>query len=209
MFNLEIENKIIEFVKKSPLGVTSAEIATYVGFNRITMTKYLAIIKERALIDFKQLGMAKLWYIPVNINKESFLNKIMAIILKNMPENEFKSLSENAGIILGEEINRMYLNFNGVEKLTIDQLSNAYEDIAKKLNGNFKARISADKISVEILESSFNSESAKALNKILSAVFAKMSALNMGYGKSIVSEPNDNGNVVIDVYLKRVDSTIL
>jgi len=71
MFNLEIEKKIIDFVKKSPLGVTSSDIASYVGLNRMTITKYLAIIKERALIDFKQFGMAKLWYIPVNISKES------------------------------------------------------------------------------------------------------------------------------------------
>ena len=59
MFNLEIEKKILDFVKKSPTGVTSSEIAGYVGLNRMTMTKYLAIIKERTLIDFKQFGMAK------------------------------------------------------------------------------------------------------------------------------------------------------
>ena len=70
MFNLEIEKKIIDFVKKSSLGVTSSEIANYVGLNRMTLTKYLAIIKERALIDFKQFGMAKLWYIPVKLSKE-------------------------------------------------------------------------------------------------------------------------------------------
>src|SRR3989338_1727149 len=95
MFNLEIEQKIVDFIKKSPLGVTSTEIASYIGLNRITMTKYLAVIREKALIDFKQFGMAKLWYIPVNLNKESFLSKITANIIINMPKEEFKTLSEN------------------------------------------------------------------------------------------------------------------
>ena len=85
MFNLEIEKKIIDFVKKGPLGVTSSEIANYIGFNRVTMTKYLAVIKEKTLIDFKQFGMAKLWYIPVSLNKESFLAKVTEEIAKNLP----------------------------------------------------------------------------------------------------------------------------
>src|SRR3989338_7601207 len=123
MFNLEIEQKIVDFIKKSPLGVTSSEIASYIGLNRVTMTKYLAVIKERTLIDFKQFGMAKLWYIPISLNKESFLARVISEIVKNLPEGDFKSISEKIGISLGENINSMYLNFNGVAKLTIDQLS--------------------------------------------------------------------------------------
>ena len=129
MFNLEIEKKIIDFVKKGPLGVTSSEIASYVGLNRMTLTKYLAIIKERTLIDFKQFGMAKLWYNPINLNKENFLRKIMANLAVKMPKEELKTVFEKVGISLGEEINQMYLKFNSVEKLNINQITDAYEDM--------------------------------------------------------------------------------
>tara|TARA_Y100000310_G_scaffold4909_1_gene5800 strand:- start:1040 stop:1666 length:627 start_codon:yes stop_codon:yes gene_type:complete len=203
MFNLEIEKKIIGFVKKSPIGVTSNEIARYVGLNRMTMTKYLAIIKERALIDFKQFGMAKLWYIPVNLTKESFLSKIMTNMASKMPENDFKELSEKAGISLGEEINQMYLSFNDVKKLTIDQIMDAYEDIGKKLGGNLKARLANDKISVEIVSSPFREGNIQLMNKILSAVFAKIASLNLGYARAVVSETAENENAVIVVYLKK------
>jgi hypothetical protein len=202
MFNLEIEKKIIDFVKKSPLGATSTEIAKYAGLNRMTITKYLAIIKERALIDFKQFGMAKLWYIPVNLSKESFLSKIMANLSVNIPENEFKTLSEKAGISLGEEINQMYLNFDDTQKLTIGQITDAYTDIGKKLGGNFKPRLENERISVEILQSPFEEKSKNVMNKILSVVFAKIASLNVGYARAIVSEPKD-GNVFIDVYLRK------
>ena len=203
MFNLEIEKKIIDFIKKGPIGVTSSDITHYIGLNRMTITKYLAIIKEKALIDFKQFGMAKLWYIPVKLSKESFLSKIMANISTNMPENEFKTISEKAGISLGEEINQMYIKFNGVEKLSLNQILDAYDDIGKKLGGDFKTRLANEKISIEIVQSPFEKSNALAMNKILSVVFAKIASLNLGYARAVVSEPNEKGNVVIDVYLKR------
>ena len=133
MFNLEIERKIVDFIKKGPIGVTSSEIANYIGLNRMTMTKYLAINKEKALIDFKTFGMAKMWFIPVKLSKESFLSGIMTHMSDNMPKEEFKKLSEKAGISLGKEINQMYSNFYDVKKLSIDQICDAYKDIGKKL----------------------------------------------------------------------------
>ena len=204
MFDIGTENKIVDFIKKSPLGVTSNDIARYIGLNRMTMTKYLAIIKERALIDFKQFGMAKLWYIPVNLNKESFFSKIISNMAVKIPENEFKELSEKVGISLGEGINQMYLKFNGTEKLSIDQISNAYEDIGKKLNGNFKAKLGNDKISVEILQNPFEQGNVKAMNRILSAVFAKIAAINMGYARTVVLE-QEGSNAVINVYLEKIE----
>ncbi len=203
MFNLEIEKKIVDFIKKGPLGVTSSDIANYIGLNRMTITKYLAIIKEKALIDFKPFGMAKLWFIPVNLSKESFLSKIMANVAVNMPKDEFKTISEKAGISLGEEIYSMYLKFYGVNKLSFDQISDAYADIGKKLGGNFKTRLANEKISIEIAKSPFERGSALSINKILSVVFAKIASINWGYARAVVSEPKEDGNVVIDVYLNR------
>ena len=204
MFDIGTENKIVDFIKKSPLGVTSNDIPRYIGLNRMTMTKYLAIIKERALIDFKQFGMAKLWYIPVNLTKESFFSKIISNMAVKIPENEFKELSEKVGISLGEGINQMYLKFNGTEKLSIDQISNAYDDIGKKLNGDFKAKLGNDKISVEILQNPFEQGNVKAMNRILSAVFAKIAAINMGYARTVVLE-QEGSNAVINVYLEKIE----
>jgi len=205
MFNLENEKKIVDFIKESPLGVTSSEIANYVGLNRMTITKYLAIIKERALIDFKQFGMAKLWFIPVNLSKESFLSKIMTNIVLNIQEKEFKSLSEKVGIRLGEDINQMYLKFYNVKKLNFEQISDAYKDIGKKLGGSFKTKLSNEKIIVEIMQSPFEEDDAILMNKILSVVFAKIASINSGYSKAIVSESIESKNTIFEIYLKKVD----
>ena len=202
MFNLEIERKIVDFVKKSPLGTTSSDIANNFGLNRMTITKYLAIIKERTLIDFKQFGMAKLWYIPINLNKESFLSKAMANLAVNIPKEQLRALYEKAGISLGEEINHMYLKFNNAKKLNLDQITDAYEDIGKKLGGVFKVTSISEMISVEITKTPFEENNVKTMNITLSAVFAKIASLNLGYAKTIIKEEKDK-NTVIEVYLKK------
>ena len=204
MFGSDIERKIVDYIKTSPLGVTSSEIANNFGLNRMTITKYLAIIKEKALIDFKNFGMAKMWFIPVNLSKESFLSGIMIHMSDNMPKEEFKNLSEKAGISLGEEINQMYIHFYDVKKLSFDQICDAYRDIGKKLGGSFKLKAQPiEKISIEIAKSPFADSNVKAMNTILSAVFAKIASLNLGYARAVPSEPKEEGNVVIDVFLKK------
>ena len=205
MFNLETERKIVDFIKKSPIGVTSSDIARSVGLNRMTITKYLAVIRERALIDFKQFGMAKLWYIPVNISKEGFLSKLMSYLAVNIPKEELKGALEKSGISLGEEINRMYIDFYGTQKLSFDQLCDAYADIGKKLGGSFKVVAHSEKISVEIVQSPFEEANKEAMNTIFSAVFAKVASLNLGYARALASS-KDSQNTVIDIFLKKEET---
>ena len=202
MFKLEIENKIVDFIKKSPLGVSSTDIASYLGTNRITITKYLAVIKEKSLIDFKQFGMAKLWYIPVNISKESFLSKIISYFIVNLPKEELKGALEKSGISLGEEINHKYIDFYETQKLSFDQLCDAYADIGKKLGGSFKVVAHSEKISVEIVQYPFEEASKEAMKTIFSAVFAKIASLNLGYARALASS-KEGQNTVIDIFLKK------
>jgi hypothetical protein len=205
MISLDIENKIVDYIKTSPLGVTSNEIANYVGLNRMTITKYLAIIREKALIDFKPFGMAKVWYIPVNMSKESFLSRLSSNLIRNMPENELKTLSERVGVKMGEEINQMYLTFYNTNKFSFDRVLDAYIDIGKKLGGTFKTILGNEKVSVEILKSPFEQESAKAMNKILSIIFAKIASINLGYARAAVME-QEGKNTMIDIYLKKEEA---
>ena len=205
MFNAETERKIVDFIRKSPIGVTSSDIARSVGLNRMTITKYLAVIREKALIDFKQFGMAKLWYIPVNISKERFLGKMMSYMAFNIPKEELKTALEKSGISLGEEVNRMYLEFYGTQKLSFDQLCDAYADLGKKLGGSFKVVVHSEKISVEIVKPPFEEASKEAMKNVFSAVFAKIASLNLGYARALALS-KEGQNTVIDVFLKKEEA---
>jgi len=137
MFNSETEKKIINFIKKSPIGVTSSEIAKFLGFNRMTITKYLAIIKEKALIDFRQFGMAKLWYIPVSLNKETFLRETITNFASNLDDKEGKSIINKIGLNLGKNIDEIYRAFYKVDKLTFERFIDVVIDAGNKIGGNF------------------------------------------------------------------------
>ncbi len=135
MFDSDIEKKIVKFVKESPIGVTSSEIARYLNVNRMTITKYLAVIKERALIDFKQLGMAKLWFVPVNLNKESFLNMLtIQLAAKSADKKAIKSAASK----VADRVIELYKEYYDIDKLNISQVIEAIEDVEAKIGGKAK-----------------------------------------------------------------------
>ena len=137
MFNSEIERKIVNFIKKSPIGVTSSEIARFLGINRMTLTKYLAIIREKALIDFRQFGMAKLWYVPVNLNKESFLRQTTTGITSNLDEKQGESIISKTGVNIGKEIDDLYKEFYKVKILNLERFVEVVVDAGGKIGGEF------------------------------------------------------------------------
>lgn len=59
---MEINNKILDEIKKAKLGISTIELANKLRIERHTLMKYLEIIKTEGLIDYKKVGMAKLWH---------------------------------------------------------------------------------------------------------------------------------------------------
>jgi len=138
MFDSKVEKNIVEFIKKSQLGVSSSDIAHFLGLNRMTITKYLAIIRQKALVDFKQFGMAKLWYIPVGLNREAFLENAFLEHYSAMDEKKLKSSIKKTSKKIAEGIRDAYRRFHNVEKLekhyAMDSLCDAMEKIGAKLS---------------------------------------------------------------------------
>jgi len=58
-----MEKKIIQCLKESKESITISEIARRLGINRITASKYLAILEAKGIISFRPVGKAKLYYI--------------------------------------------------------------------------------------------------------------------------------------------------
>ena len=206
VFDSDIEKKIIEFVKKSPIGVTSSEIANYLNINRITLSKYLSVIKERALLDFKQLGMAKLWYIPVNISKEMVLNKIITVVMDNTDNEQARALVSKAGLEIGKDIETRYKRFYSVEKMNIDQVCEAITDSTKKIGGKFIIiDQSNEKLIIKCSQCYFGGKPNPALCTVTSNIIGVITARNFGYSKVILKKTIAQGNDCcrIIVYLKK------
>lgn len=211
MFNSEIEKKIVNFIKNSPLGVTSSDIAHYLGLNRMTIAKYLAIIKERALVDFKQLGMAKLWYVPVTLNKQGYFNDVLLNIGKELDDESLKKKVKNAAISIAKKVEEQYKKFHGVDKLNYTQVINSLVDAQKKIGGNFiVVERTEDIIILKNTKCPFGEKVRKApsLCATTSALCGVMTARNLGYSRVILKKTIAKGSneCLIHIHLKKTKS---
>jgi len=71
--NTEIKTKILDFLKTTRIGASSSEIAKQIGHNRITVTKYLEILKAHKVLGFEEIAQAKLWRINEKRDKPTVL----------------------------------------------------------------------------------------------------------------------------------------
>jgi hypothetical protein len=61
---METQIQILEYLKGRDFGASSTDISKHLGKSRITVAKNLEVMRARGMIDFKRIGMAKLWYLP-------------------------------------------------------------------------------------------------------------------------------------------------
>ncbi|MGM5484766.1 MAG: response regulator [Nanobdellota archaeon] len=67
--NDKIKKRILDYLRLKKAGASSSEIAKNTGHNRLTVTKYLEILKAKRLIDYETVAQAKLWKLSDNIAK--------------------------------------------------------------------------------------------------------------------------------------------
>ncbi len=55
-------NRVVDVLKKNPYGLSSSDLARIIKINRMTLVKYLALMRAHGLVEFKNIGMAKVWH---------------------------------------------------------------------------------------------------------------------------------------------------
>jgi len=73
--NTEIRSKILDFLSTKRIGASSSQISKSIGHNRITVTKYLEILKAQKQIDYEGIAQAKLW----SINKKNDKPRVLIV----------------------------------------------------------------------------------------------------------------------------------
>jgi len=71
--NTEIKEKILDYLKEKRIGASSSEISKKIGHNRITVTKYLEIMKAHRILDYEGIAQAKIWYVTKKNHKPTIL----------------------------------------------------------------------------------------------------------------------------------------
>jgi PAS domain S-box-containing protein len=57
-----VESKILNFLERVEFGASAVEISRRIDVSRPTILKYLEVMKVKGLVDYKEVGMAKLWH---------------------------------------------------------------------------------------------------------------------------------------------------
>ncbi|MBU1704040.1 MAG: hypothetical protein KJ922_01635, partial [Nanoarchaeota archaeon] len=204
----EIENKIVDVIKKHPIGVTSSEIANLVGLNRMTIIKYLAIIKEKALIDFRQFGMAKLWYIPVEVNKEFFFRQLILNVCSNIDRKDIRSVINNSSEEMAEIILHKYKAYYSSDIFQLHQIQEAIKDSMNKIGCSFNLVSKDDKkLVIKNLKSPFEEGIKKSpyLGQVVIDIIGKIAANGeTGYAKVVVKKSIAKGDAedIYEIYFK-------
>lgn len=95
------KKKIIDLLKISPMGASNTELSKATGLSRPTLIKYLGIMKVQGMVDYRNVGMAKLWYLPREIEITDLIeNKDVINVLKRDPETDNINLFGRPRIII-------------------------------------------------------------------------------------------------------------
>lgn len=68
LMETDTENLILDFLKKQPMGATVTDIAHKLDMSRTTTVKYLEVMRATGLLDYKEVGMAKLWFVSTRLS---------------------------------------------------------------------------------------------------------------------------------------------
>ena len=110
--NNDIQSKIINFLENEKYGASISEIARSINVSRLTLSKYLETMRAQGLVNFKSVGMAKLW----RLGSGSANSKLLEEILFHVLPEKFKEI---------DEANAYKLNVDTTKELLINTLNDA------------------------------------------------------------------------------------
>jgi diguanylate cyclase (GGDEF)-like protein len=71
--NQDIVNKIMNFIKSKEIGASASQISRAINHNRVTVTKYLEVMRAQGVLANKIVAQAKLWAVANDHRKPTVL----------------------------------------------------------------------------------------------------------------------------------------
>jgi predicted transcriptional regulator len=63
-----LEEEILDYLKRVEVGATASELSRQLNINRMTAVKYLEVMRATGLVDYKNVGMAKVYYVSTEFS---------------------------------------------------------------------------------------------------------------------------------------------
>ncbi len=107
--NEEIRNKIVEYIKTTKMGASSSEISKNIGHNRVTISKYLEVMKAHGVLKYEDVAQAKLWNLCDKKEKPTILivddePHVINLVKLSLQIGKFNILEANSGMEALEKV---------------------------------------------------------------------------------------------------------
>ncbi|MCK4246930.1 MAG: HTH domain-containing protein [Methanomicrobia archaeon] len=135
-----LEEQILDYLKKMRVGATASELSRKLSINRMTAVKYLEVMRATGLVDYKNVGMAKVYYVSTEF---SYAQHVLLLKTRQLLEN-IKTPEEHHTIL--ENILDSHIEIASTySKSKREKIANLLEESANKIreaklskNNNFK-----------------------------------------------------------------------
>ncbi|MBI3032127.1 response regulator [Candidatus Woesearchaeota archaeon] len=110
--NSDIKQKIISHLQQKEYGASSSEIAKYIGHNRVTISKYLEIMKAHGLLEYEDVAPSKLWRVKQDSKKPKVLivddePHVINLVKLSLMSSNFSLHEASSGIEALEKIKQI------------------------------------------------------------------------------------------------------
>jgi len=137
-----LEEQILDYLKKMRVGATASELSRKLNINRMTAVKYLEVMRATGLVDYKNVGMAKVYYVSTEF---SYAQHVLLLKTRQLLEN-IKTPEEHYTIL--ENILESHIEIASTyKKVNREKIAKLLEASANKIreakpakNNNFKSK---------------------------------------------------------------------
>lgn len=125
----DIQSKIFTFLENEKYGASISEIARSTNISRITLSKYLETMHVQGLVNYKSIGMAKLWRLGNGSAKSKLLEEMLFHILPD----KFKEIDEENAYALNVETTKQLLTTTLENDSSVQEALNSKDTFIDKM----------------------------------------------------------------------------
>ena len=81
MVDVGVEQRIVELTRRNPRGLNIREIADILHINRTSVARYLEVMSERGILDYREMGKSMVYYKSCRISDSEILNLLANYLL--------------------------------------------------------------------------------------------------------------------------------
>jgi len=137
-----LEEQILDYLKKMRVGATASELSRKLNINRMTAVKYLEVMRATGLVDYKNVGMAKVYYVSTEF---SYAQHVLLLKTRQLLEN-LKTPEEHHTILenILESHSEIASTYKRSDREEIAKLLEVYANKIREAkpvkNNNFKSK---------------------------------------------------------------------